>query len=270
MSVICFASQKGSPGTTLTALSVAATWPSQEGRRRVFVEADPFGGVLALRYQLSLEPGLVTLAAAIRGGITSDEIWNHAQSLPGGLVTIVGPDRPDQANSVLAATGRKLGEWFFDLEDTDVIVDVGRIASDSPLLELLASADIVVMVARPTAEQLQPAAQRLVSLGLEPSQVGWALIGERPHGATEVEKAFGINVFGVIADDSRAAHALEQGGTGGQLRRSALARSAGALAETLAQQVQLLQVTAVSEPALPDEPAEFADFAASRGSNNGN
>ena len=130
----------------------------------MFVEADPFGGVLALRYQLSLEPGLVTLAAAIRGGITSDEIWKHAQELPGGLATIVGPDRPDQVTSVLAATGHKLGEWLFDLEDTDVIVDVGRIASESPLVELLACADIVVMVARPTAEQLQPAAQRLVSL----------------------------------------------------------------------------------------------------------
>ena len=31
-----------------------------------------------------------------------------------------------------------------------MIVDVGRIASESPLVEMLACADLVVMVARPT------------------------------------------------------------------------------------------------------------------------
>lgn len=54
MALVCFVSQKGSPGTTTTALAVAAAWLTPDGRRKLFVEADPFGGVLALRYQLGL------------------------------------------------------------------------------------------------------------------------------------------------------------------------------------------------------------------------
>ena len=58
MALICFASQKGSPGATLSALTVAAAWPNLAGRRKLLVEADPDGGVLAVSYRLGREPGL--------------------------------------------------------------------------------------------------------------------------------------------------------------------------------------------------------------------
>ena len=235
MSLVCFVSQKGAPGTTLTALAIAAAWPNDAERKRLFVEADPFGGVLALRYQLGHEPGLMTLAAALRAGIGVDEVWNHAQELPGGLPAIIGPDRPDQANAVLAATGDRLGAWLADLDGLDVIADLGRIATKSHASDLLEHADLVLMVARPNVEQLQPAAQRMQTMGLAADKLGWVLIGDSPHRRDEVEATFGIAVAGVIADDPRGAKALEQGSTSSRLRRTALVRTAKALAGDLAQ-----------------------------------
>jgi len=237
MALICFISQKGSPGATTTALAVAAAWPPIEGRRKLFAEADPFGGVLALRYQLGVEPGLLTLAAAVRAGIDSDDVWDHAQTLPGGMPAIIGPDRPDQVSAALTATSQLLGSVLTNMDGVDVIADVGRVSANSPTTELLDEADLVLMVARPEAEQLQPAAQRLLSLGLASDRVGWVLIGDRPHHATEVEATFGVPVAGVLADDRRGAAALARGAAPGTLRRSALARTASALASSIADHI---------------------------------
>lgn len=258
MALVCFVSQKGSPGTTLTALSVAAAWPGDVERKRLFVEADPFGGVLALRYQLGHEPGLMTLAAALRGGIGVDDVGNHAQELPGGLPAIIGPDRPDQANAVLAATGDRLGAWLADLDGVDVIADVGRVATNSHAGDLLEHADLVLMVARPNVEQLQPAAQRMQTLGLPEDKLGWVLIGERPHHRAEVEATFGIAVAGVIADDPRGAKALEQGSTASRLRRTAIVRTAKALAGDLAQ--SLHPAIGESDADEPSAVGELADL----------
>ena len=46
MSLICFANGKGAPGGTTAMLATASLWPME---RRLVVEADPDGGVLAAR-----------------------------------------------------------------------------------------------------------------------------------------------------------------------------------------------------------------------------
>ncbi len=240
MALICFASAKGSPGTTLTALSVAAAWPTSGTRRKLLLEADASGGTLALRYGLGLEPGLVTFAVAAQRHLDPDAVWGHAQELPGGLAVIVGPDNPDRAASVLARSAGKVATWLAGQRDLDVIVDLGRLATEPPGMDLLRAADLTLMVARPTVEQLQPAAHRMRSLPVPSERLGWVLVGESPHTAAEVREAFGYDVAGVIADDRRGVAALEGGAAGGRLRRSALARSATALAETLADRVDPL------------------------------
>lgn len=264
MALICFISQKGSPGATTTALAVAAAWPPIEGRRKLFAEADPFGGVLALRYQLGVEPGLLTLAAAVRAGIDSDDVWDHAQTLPGGMPAIIGPDRPDQASAALIATSQLLGSVLANMDGVDVIADMGRVAAKSPTTELLDEADLVVMVARPEAEQLQPAAQRLLSLGLPGDRVGWVLIGDRPHHATEVEATFGVPVVGVLADDRRGAAALARGAAPGTLRRSALVRTASALAGSIADHIGAGSVQD-GPPVAPAGDVQATPLAAARG-----
>lgn len=230
MALVVFGSQKGSPGATLTALAVAGAWPQREGRRTVLLEADPDGGVLAMRYGLGREPGLLSLAASARHGVARGDLWEHTQQVPGGLDVIVSPDRPDQATAALHTAGATLGPWLAALPDVDVIADVGRLGPSSPALSFAAAADIVLMVARPTSEQLMAAAERVNTLRLQNPSTGWCLIGTKPHSREEIEEVYEAPVVGVIADDARGADALENGGSPKRLRRSNLVRSASELA----------------------------------------
>ncbi|MEM7093713.1 MAG: hypothetical protein AAF567_11980 [Actinomycetota bacterium] len=246
MALICFASQKGSPGTTLTALTVAAAWPGIGDDRRVFVEADRAGGALALRYGLGTDPGLLTLAAAVRTD-PDTKIRAHAQPLPGGLPAVIAPDAPAQVDATLAAAGDSLGRWL-DEQDGTAVADVGRLQSDGPAHAFLPTATTVAIVARPVAEQLQPAVHSIRSLGLDANRVGWVLIGEKPHGVAEVEATFGIPVLGVVAADPRTANALSTGSGGRRVEKSALVRSAASLAETLAGRTRPIESPAVANP----------------------
>lgn len=233
MALIVFGSQKGSPGASLTALAVAGAWPQREGRRTVLLEADPDGGVMAMRYGLGREPGLLSLAASARHGVARGDLWAHTQEIPGGLAIIVAPDRPDQATAALNTAGATLGPWLAALPDVDVVADLGRLGPSSPALTLAAAADMVLMVARPTSEQLMPAAERVNTLRLHNPSTGWCLIGTKPHSPEEIEQVYEAPVVGVIADDPRGADALEHGGSPKRLRRSALVRSAAELAHQL-------------------------------------
>ena len=55
MTLTCFASAKGSPGVTLTALGFAAA-RAAAGTPTLLLEADPSGWSLAIRYQLGRQP----------------------------------------------------------------------------------------------------------------------------------------------------------------------------------------------------------------------
>ena len=229
MALVLFGSQKGSPGASLTALAVAGTWPVRQGRQCLLVEADPAGGAIAMRYGLAREPGLLTLASAVRhGSATTDEILEHAQVLPGGLKCVVAPEHSSSVDAVFKSAGAALGQIFSASVDLDVIVDVGRLSSRSTASVLASFADTVFMVARPCVDQIVPGAEILKS-----SAVGrWCLIGERPYSAEHVAESFGIPAF-VVADDPRGAQMLETGGSSKKLKRSALMRSARELAETI-------------------------------------
>ncbi len=234
LTLICFASQKGSPGATATALAVAAALRLPDGRQKLLVEADSTGGTLAIRYRLPVEPGLLTLAAAVRSGPAQDGLWHHTQELPGGLRVVVSPDGPEQVHAAMAASGAILGQFLAGLDNVDVLCDVGRLSPDSPVQAFVASASAVLMVARPNAEQLQPAARRMMMLRTQVHNVGWVLVGEKPYGAAEVESTYGFPVVGVMADDPRSVLRLENGVVTKKIRRSPFVRSATTLANTLA------------------------------------
>lgn len=228
MSVYVFGSARGAPGATTTALAVAS-WLEDA----VLVEADPDGGVLAVRYGLGREPGLVTMAAA-RG---SGELLDHAQLLPGGSPVVVGPESATRAAHLwrlggpgivgaVAAAGR------------NVVVDAGRLGPASPALPLVEIATSVGVVCRPVAEQLVAAADVVERLGRSDAAVGDAavglvLVGERPYGVAEVTSQLGCPVLGVVADDERAAGALGSERSARALARSALLRSSRALTANL-------------------------------------
>ncbi|MEZ5265164.1 MAG: hypothetical protein R2755_26070 [Acidimicrobiales bacterium] len=131
------------------------------------------------------------------------------------MAAIVAPERADRASSVLATSGKALASWLSPLPGVDVIVDCGRLSPASPALPFAHHADVVFMVSRPAAEQIQPAAERALALQGAGRQAAWVLIGEHPHSAADVAEATGIRVAAVLPDDLAA------------LRRSSAAPRAG-------------------------------------------
>ncbi len=233
MSLVCLSSAHGSPGVTTTTLALAATWPSH--RRCLLVEADPFGGVIAARYGLGDGPGLSSLAAVARRGLDDDAVWRHAQQLPGGVAVLVGPASADEAHAVMRDLAGPLASWSATQTDVDVVVDCGRIAPGSPAISPLVGTGAVMVLTRPSLDQLRPAAHRLAAFESSGIDASLLLVGDQPYGPDEVTATLQADVAGVIAWDPRTAAVLT--GTHGavrDLRRSPLVRSAATLAEGLA------------------------------------
>jgi MinD-like ATPase involved in chromosome partitioning or flagellar assembly len=233
MSLIGLCSAHGSPGVTVAAVALAATWP--EGRRCLLIEADPFGGVIGARYGLGDTPGLSSLAAVARLGLNEATVYRHVQELPGGVAVMVGPGSADEAHAVLRDVAGPLSGWCATQDDLDVIVDCGRTAPTSPTFEFLAKADAVKVLVRPSLDQLRPAAHRVAALEAAGVPASMLLVGESPYQVDEVAATLTVDIEGALAWDPRTAAVLEGGrGSVRDLRRSPLVRSAATLAAQLA------------------------------------
>lgn len=242
MSVICFASVRGAPGATTAALAVAS-WIDQS----VLVEADPDGGILALRYGLGREPGLVTLAASQT--LEQDGLLAHAQVLPGGTPVVVAPESSERATHIWRAAGGRLTSLLADPTLGHLIVDIGRAGPSSPAIPLIGRADIVVLVARPVAEEVIPAAERAIALARDIENVGIVLVGERPYTAADVRDQLEVPVLGTIAHDPKGALALNGARSVGPRHRSPLMRTARVLA------ADLVARTSEHQPSDSDAPS---------------
>lgn len=230
-----FGSIKGSPGVTTIVNGLATTWPAE--RQLIVAELDPAGGDLAARTGLHDEPGLVTLAAAGRREIEPGDVVAHCQPLPAAgapagthpagvadRLVLVGPPGADQAMAAMTALRGRLGPTLAGIDDTDVIVDCGRLDTTSPALELLAAADIVVVVTRTALSDVHHLQHRLP--GLHRPDTLLLVVGDRPYAPHEVADAVDNPAYADVPHDRRAAEAL----TGlapiapRSLRRTALVR----------------------------------------------
>lgn len=208
-----------------TTLAVALAGVLEES---VLVEADPDGGVLALRYGLSREPGLVSLAASRQD--PCGVILDHAQRLPGGLGVVVGPESPERAAQLVRSSGHRITALLSGSTPRHIVVDLGRLTPSSPATAVAASSPLVLVVARPRAEELVAAAERVTILG---QGAGLVLVGDGPYSASDVAAQLGCPVVGLVAEDQRAARALAEGGSSRAIARSALVRSVRTLAASL-------------------------------------
>lgn len=238
--LIALGSAKGSPGVSTLAAALGAVWHGPV----VVADCDPAGGDVSLlqrdRYGQPLDPerGLLSLAAAARRGIDPGDVYDHVQTLAGGLDVLAGVSRPEQLTGV-GPVWPTVAEAFRALPDSDVIVDCGRVTAGTPVLPLLTAADAVVLVVRPNVENYAHLRERLRWL-VEPLRLGE--IGSVPVGivlvtaASDKAAARDLNrlleydglrasVIGRIADDSKAADALA-GRRQRRIDRSLLIRSA--------------------------------------------
>jgi len=235
--VISFRSAKASPGVTTLVQALALAWPI--GRLVLVVEADSAGGDLATRLDLPAESGLVSLAAAGRRNLSATVVAEHVQQLDERVALLAGPTPGAQARAALGLVGDRLAGVLGEIDDCDVLVDGGRVDGGTPS-PFDKAAEMVVLVARPTAAEVVHVAPVADELRESGCPIGLVLVGEAGptarhlYPAAEVAGAIGVPVIGTIADDQRSAAVLTGHRRGERiLRRSPLCRSAADLAASL-------------------------------------
>ena len=249
MSVVALGSTKASPGVTTLCQALAHTWP--QSRHVLVVEADPSGGDLAARLELPVEPGLVSLAAAGRRGLSAGAVLEHAQAMDEHASLLVGPSAARLARGALELLGDQLPSALADQNGWNVLVDVGRVDSGSPAMAFARAAELLVLVARPTVDEISHLAPRVEEFRSDGVAVALVLIGEpgpnarQFYPADEVEAAVGIRPLATVAFDGRTAAVLSGYRRGDRvLARSELLRSARIAADALA------HLTSIVEPVI--------------------
>src|SRR5512144_146310 len=256
MTVVAFASAKGSPGVTTSALAVAAVW----GRPVLLAECDPAGGDLLAGYlqgRVERGAGLLEVAIAARRGLAPADVLSRALRLDdsGFLALLPGLSGATPAGALTDAWPR-LADAFAALGagegPVDVLADCGRLAAPHRPSDVLARADRVVLVVRPTLPQVQHARAQVAALrrdpmgGTEDPALGVLVVGERPYPPSEVAAALDLPLLGALPHDPPAAAVLSgQAVRGRRFDRSPLIRAARQAADRLQQSATAAAETAV-------------------------
>ena len=246
--LIGLASVKGSPGVTSTALALTAVWP----RPAVLLEADPTGGDLAYRCRAAhggpvyASKGLLTLAAAVRGGVPGPEaLFEQSQMLACGVNLVQGVSSAAQARG-LGTLWATIAEAC-RVSEVDVIADLGRLERTSAVMPLAEAADYLLTVASTSLESVMHLTGGLIELTASLRNRGAVrvepvLVGPDAHAAgdcadlDEMLSRAGLPVQATqpMPYDPRALERLEQGEKAtGRLGRTLLLRAARAMAGSM-------------------------------------
>lgn len=209
--LVAVVSAKGSPGVTTLGLGLAARWPHPEA---VLVEADPAGGDLSARFGLPHEPGLAAMALAARHRGERQDPVEWWQQLPCGVGVVLAPPGAAARASVSALASRGVPLLKQLAGERAVVVDAGRWEPESPVGPLLAAADVVLLLARPSLEEIGQAQARAQALRQLAGDVRLVLAAGRSRWpAGEVAAAVGlapagVPPVGVLPQDDRGAGVL--------------------------------------------------------------
>ncbi len=245
MTVSCLISVKGAPGVTTLACLIGAMWP--EGRRVAVIEADPFGGDLAARFQLSTTWGWSSFMTASRRSEGGVPLHSHLQSLPGGLEVLVLPGGSPTRLTAPSVQALLQSSESAEPAPWDLVVDGGRLVdagaelsqpgdTNSTTGPWLDRADTVIIVTRrdpASILQVRHYASALRSrCGV---RLHVALVGRGPHDVGAIEEFTGLRVIAEIPWDPVAAQVVTgEGGSARRLSRSLLVASTRRLAVAVA------------------------------------
>lgn len=235
-SVVTFvvgASAHGSPGVSTALQMVASLWESSDVVP-VIVEADASGGVLAARYELSLNPGFVTLAESLRK-FENPALLDHAQRLPSGVAGVALSPSATAASAQLRSAVPFLGSYLAESEHP-VVLDGGTVLPDSKIVPALTASDLLLWFVRPTREELLVLRHRLAECA-QPDDSVIVLVGDTPYNAEQVAAGLDIEVLHTLPHDPRGAAAVNLGGDDRFLRRSPLARSCTQLVSLISERI---------------------------------
>jgi len=203
--LVAVGSIKDSPGATTVAVGLVARCPQPA----VLIEADPAGGVLALRFGHHRAPGLTELAAAARrpGRLDLDSL---VQRLPIGADVVFAPAAGEAAEGVTLLAEHGLPRLRELAAGRLLAVDVGRLDSRSPALPIAAAADVLLLVCRAWPDGLDAVAARrhsLLTVQAMPAPLRLVITGVGPHPcsqtAAHAAAATGMTVAAVLPPDRR-------------------------------------------------------------------
>jgi MinD-like ATPase involved in chromosome partitioning or flagellar assembly len=230
--VFALVSGGGSPGVTTAALALALTWPTEV----VVAECDPGGGDILAGLLAANMPGARGLTEhAIEAGRDrhSAAIGLGAQLVPidsaRGRALLPGLTDPRQAVGLAPAwpaVAASLTE-----QRSDVIADCGRLdAGAGQPMAMIAAAQIVALVLRPTLRQVwsaRPRVEILTQLLDGTDRLVLLLTGPGTHTARDVAQALQVPVAAALPGDARTAALLSDGiGSRSRIRTAPLIRSA--------------------------------------------
>lgn len=254
MSTIVLASASGAPGTTITGLGLALTWPGDV----LLVDADRTASqaLLAgyLRGSVAHGQGLQRLLTTYRErGDLAEAVVRERLPLPSPAPEPASEPQPEPVRRDLLPGFTHLGSvdvfdavWpalgdLFRGAPYDTIVDAGRLGHRGMPVDLAAAADLVLLVCRTSLVSLAGVRLHLPPLldAAPPGRCGLLLVGPgRPYPASEVAEQFGVPVIAEIAWDPRTADDLAHGETPRRWHRTPLARSLVSASATLAGRVR--------------------------------
>lgn len=260
--VIALCSARGAPGVSTLALALLTVWPRvHPGRRVLLLDADPAGGsVIAgyLRGQAASGPGIATVAAD-RGGDPLRAIRNALLAIDAEATQLVLVGMPDgnRSGAIVDAwntVATTLATMTAPGAGVDVLADLGRLGHQHAASGLLQAADRLVLVVGsglPDVVAARAAAATLRSAATSTGEPGCVVVNpDRPYPADEVALSLGLDLFGTVPHDERAARMYSHGEPGrGAARRSALLRAVAVLARSL-------------RPAPPDDATDLGPAAA--------
>jgi hypothetical protein len=216
---------------TTAALALALGWP----RQVIVAECDPSGGdILAGLFAGHLEArgGLVPLAveAGQSHEAAAAAMWSQLIDLDDerSRLLLAGISDPRQGTG-LAPVWPVLATAFARLP-LDVIADCGRLDSRGGPEPVLAAANLVALVLRPTLRQVSKARARVDMLNqvLGPGRLALLLIGEGTQSPRDVSRALGVRVACSLPQDEKTAQVLSDGaGSRRGLQARPLIRAAG-------------------------------------------
>ncbi|MET9293077.1 hypothetical protein [Streptomyces sp. NPDC003077] len=207
--LVAIGSAKGSPGATTLALLLAACWPTSARQPRpLVVEADPSGGDVAARFEISDSPGLVDLAAAGRRAASARVLGECTQTLPGDTYVVAGPAGARQATAAVRLFGDGGAGLLRAGMGTagDVLLDVGRFQPDTA--DLVKAADRLLLVTRGEVDALAHAAAQAVDLRSCACEAELTLIGPSLYSASEIREVLGLRRVHRVPWDAKTVRAM--------------------------------------------------------------
>lgn len=203
--IVTFSSVRGAPGVSSWTLLTAAAWPATDpgsadhgGRaERVVLEADLDGGVYGARYGFGIDPGVSSLAAAVRRESDASrlDLVEVARHVAEGVWLVPGPETAEQAHGVWGSPATAVAVAEAAAGDRRVwLVDAGRTRPGSANFPLVEHAELALLLCRPSTADLVQAPSRIAALQRAARSVGVLVIGKCDYGTAELAEFLGTGL----------------------------------------------------------------------------